>query len=75
MLGHCDVTDGATIDAVFAEAEQRGARIDFVVHCIAFSDKDQLDGRYVETTEDNFTKSLADLLLFASPRSRSAPKS
>ena len=34
-------------------------RLDFIVHCIAFSDKDQLTGRYVDTTEDNFTKSLA----------------
>ena len=59
MLGHCDVTDGATIDAVFAEAEKLWGGIDFVVHCIAFSDKDQLTGRYIDTTEDNFTKSLA----------------
>ena len=33
--------------------------VDFIVHCIAFSDKDQLTGRYIDTTEDNFTKSLA----------------
>ncbi len=59
VLGHCDVTDGATIDAVFAQAEKTWGSIDFVVHCIAFSDKDQLTGRYIETTEDNFTKSLA----------------
>jgi enoyl-[acyl-carrier protein] reductase I len=59
VLGHCDVTDGATIDAVFAEAQKIWGAIDFVVHCIAFSDKDQLTGRYIETTEDNFTKSLA----------------
>ena len=59
VLGHCDVTDGATIDAVFAEAEKLWGGIDFVVHCIAFSDKDQLTGRYIDTTEDNFTKSLA----------------
>jgi enoyl-[acyl-carrier protein] reductase I len=59
VLGHCDVTDGATIDAVFAEAAQRWGRVDFVVHCIAFADKDQLTGRYIDTTEDNFTKSLA----------------
>jgi enoyl-[acyl-carrier protein] reductase I len=59
VLGHCDVTDGATVDAVFAEAEKLWGGIDFVVHCIAFSDKDQLTGRYVDTTEDNFTKSLA----------------
>jgi enoyl-[acyl-carrier protein] reductase I len=59
VLGHCDVTDGATVDAVFGEAEKLWGGIDFVVHCIAFSDKDQLTGRYIDTTEDNFTKSLA----------------
>jgi len=59
IIGHCDVTDGATIDAVFAEAGRLWGGIDFVVHCIAFSDKDQLTGRYIDTTEDNFTKSLA----------------
>ena len=59
LLGHCDVTDGASIDAVFAEAGRLWGGIDFVVHCIAFSDKDQLTGRYIDTTEDNFTKSLA----------------
>ena len=59
VLGHCDVTDGATIDSVFAEAGRLWGTIDFVVHCIAFSDKDQLTGRYIDTTEDNFSKSLA----------------
>ncbi len=59
VFGHCDVTDGATIDAVFAEAKKAWGSLDFVVHCIAFSDKDELTGRYIETTEDNFTKSLA----------------
>jgi len=59
VLGHCDVTDGATIDAVFAETEKLWGSVDFVVHCIAFSDKDQLDGRYIDTTEDNFVRSLA----------------
>ncbi|MFM2445336.1 MAG: hypothetical protein RJB09_2522 [Pseudomonadota bacterium] len=58
VVGHCDVTDGATIDAAFAEVERLWGKIDFVVHCIAFSDKDELTGRYVETTEANFTKSL-----------------
>jgi enoyl-[acyl-carrier protein] reductase I len=58
VVGHCDVTDGATIDAVFGEVERLWGKIDFVVHCIAFSDKDELTGRYVETTEANFTKSL-----------------
>ena len=59
VLGHCDVTDSKTIDAVFAEADKLWGSLDFVVHCIAFADKDQLTGRYIDTTEDNFTKSLA----------------
>ncbi len=58
VIGHCDVTEPATIDAVFAEAEKIFGTIDFVVHCIAFSDKDELDGRYVDTTAENFSKSL-----------------
>ena len=58
VVGHCDVTEGATIDAVFAEVEKLWGKIDFLVHCIAFSDKDELTGRYVDTTADNFTKSL-----------------
>ena len=57
-LGHCDVTDPATIDAVFAELKKQWGKIDFLVHAIAFSDKDQLDGRYLETTADNFSKTM-----------------
>jgi enoyl-[acyl-carrier protein] reductase I len=59
VLGHCDVTDVATIDAVFAEAGRLWGGLDFVVHCIAFADKDELTGRYIDTSEDNFAKSLA----------------
>ena len=58
VVGHCDVTDPASIDAVFAEVEKQWGTIDFLIHCIAFSDKDELTGRYIETTEANFTKSL-----------------
>jgi enoyl-[acyl-carrier protein] reductase I len=58
VVGHCDVTDGASIDAVFAAVEKLWGKLDFVVHCIAFSDKDELTGRYVETSEANFSKSL-----------------
>jgi enoyl-[acyl-carrier protein] reductase I len=58
VVGHCDVTDPASIDAVFDEVGRLWGSLDFVVHCIAFSDKDELTGRYVETTEANFTKSL-----------------
>ncbi len=59
VLGHCDVTEGSTIDAVFKQAAKLWGGLDFVVHCIAFADKDQLTGRYIDTTEDNFTRSLA----------------
>jgi enoyl-[acyl-carrier protein] reductase I len=59
VFGHCDVTDAATIDAVFAEVEKAWGGLDFVVHCIAFADKDELTGRYIDTTEANFSKSLA----------------
>jgi enoyl-[acyl-carrier protein] reductase I len=58
LLGHCDVTDAATIDAVFDVLKEKWGKIDFVVHAIAFSDKDQLDGRYIETTADNFSKTM-----------------
>jgi enoyl-[acyl-carrier protein] reductase I len=54
----CDVTNPASIDAVFATLTERWGTLDFVVHAIAYSDKDQLDGRYVETTQDNFSKTL-----------------
>lgn len=58
VVGHCDVTDDATIDAVFAEIDRLWGGLDFLVHAIAWSDKDQLDGRYVDTTAENFSKSL-----------------
>src|SRR6202795_41382 len=58
VTGHCDVTEPATIDAVFAALQSAWPSIDFLVHAIAFSDKDQLDGRYVDTTADNFTKTM-----------------
>ena len=58
VLGHCDVGEPATIDAVFGEAAKRWGTIDFLLHAIAFSDKDQLVGRYVDTTPDNFTSTM-----------------
>ncbi|WOJ89090.1 enoyl-ACP reductase FabI [Methylocapsa polymorpha] len=58
VLGHCDVTDAASLDAAFAEIERIWGNLDFVVHCVAFSDKDQLTGRYVDTTAENFSNSL-----------------
>jgi enoyl-[acyl-carrier protein] reductase I len=58
VVGHCDVNEGATIDAAFAAIAQTWGALDFVVHAIAFSDKDQLIGRYVDTTADNFARTL-----------------
>jgi enoyl-[acyl-carrier protein] reductase I len=58
VVGHCDVTDPASIDAVFATTATHWPVIDFVVHAIAFSDRHQLDGRYIDTTQDNFTNTL-----------------
>jgi enoyl-[acyl-carrier protein] reductase I len=58
LVGHCDVTDAATMDAVFAEVERIWGKLDFLVHAIGFSDKDELTGRYVDTSEGNFTKTM-----------------
>jgi enoyl-[acyl-carrier protein] reductase I len=58
VVGHCDVTDAATIDAAFAAAARIWESLDFVVHAIAFSDRRQLEGRYVDTTPDNFTQTM-----------------
>jgi enoyl-[acyl-carrier protein] reductase I len=58
VVGHCDVTEPATIDAAMAAVAAKWGTLDFVVHAIAFSDKDQLTGRYVDTTADNFAKTL-----------------
>ncbi|WP_179378976.1 enoyl-ACP reductase FabI [Jannaschia marina] len=52
-----DVTDDASLDAAFAELE-KGGRLDFVVHAIAFSDKSELTGRFVDTSRANFKHSL-----------------
>jgi enoyl-[acyl-carrier protein] reductase I len=58
VVGDCDVTLPETIDAAFAALASKWGAIDFLVHAIAFSDREQLDGRYVDTTQDNFTKTM-----------------
>ena len=58
VVGHCDVSEPATIDAVFATLQKAWGKIDFVVHAIAFSDKNELDGRYVDTTAENFSNTM-----------------
>jgi enoyl-[acyl-carrier protein] reductase I len=50
----CDVTDEASMDAVFAALKEKWGTLDFVVHAIGFSDKSELRGRYVDTSPENF---------------------
>ncbi|MGN6550051.1 MAG: enoyl-ACP reductase FabI [Pararhizobium sp.] len=58
VAGHCDVTDLASIDAVFSALKDKWGGIDFLVHAIAFSDKDELTGRYVDTSRENFARTM-----------------
>lgn len=64
LAGHCDVTDNASMDAVFAKLEKEWGSIDFIVHAIGFSDKDELTGRYVDTSADNFRMTM-DISVFS----------
>jgi enoyl-[acyl-carrier protein] reductase I len=54
----CDVTDDASMDAVFAEIGKRWGAMDFLVHAIAFSDKEELKGKYLNTSRGNFALTL-----------------
>jgi enoyl-[acyl-carrier protein] reductase I len=74
VIEPCDVTDEASVAALFATLKGRWDRLDFAVHAIAFSDKDQLKGKYVDTTRDNFTRtmeiscySFTEMCRFAAP--------
>ena len=58
VFGDCNVAEPETIDAVFAEIEKTWGKLDFVVHAIGFSDKNELTGRYVDTSSDNFNKTM-----------------
>ncbi|HWU64990.1 MAG TPA: enoyl-ACP reductase FabI [Ensifer sp.] len=54
----CDVEDIASVDAVFAALKERWGTIDFVVHAIGFSDKNELKGLYADTTRENFVRTM-----------------
>ncbi len=54
----CDVTDMKSIDDTFATIEKEWGELDFVVHAIAYSDKKELDGLYLDTTRENFLKTM-----------------
>ena len=58
MVMECDVTDDASMDAVFAELEAKWGKIDFILHAIAYSDKEELKGKYVDTTRTNFDRTM-----------------
>ncbi|MGR3511602.1 MAG: enoyl-ACP reductase FabI [Paracoccaceae bacterium] len=60
----CDVGDSDSVDALFKAIEDRWGKIDFVVHAIGFSDKNELRGRYVDTSRDNFAMSM-DISVFS----------
>jgi len=54
----CDVTDDRSVDAVFATLKESWGSIDFLVHAIAYANKDELKGRYVDSTAENFAMSM-----------------
>ena len=58
MVMPCDVTDDASMDAVFEQITEKWGGLDFMVHAIAYADKDELKGRYVDTTAGNFARSV-----------------
>jgi enoyl-[acyl-carrier protein] reductase I len=58
MLLPCDVEDISTVDSVFETLKAKWGKIDFLVHAIAFSDKNELKGKYANTTRDNFIRTM-----------------
>jgi len=54
----CDVEDIASVDAVFAAIKEQWGAMDFLVHAIAFSNKDELKGRYADSTRENFIRTM-----------------
>lgn len=58
ILIDCDVMNEADLDTVFDTLKEKWGKIDFIIHAIAFSDKNELQGRYVDTTLDNFLKTM-----------------
>ena len=54
----CDVTDEVSVDLVFNTLKEKWGKLDFLVHAIAYSDKEELKGGYVDTTRENFQKTM-----------------
>jgi enoyl-[acyl-carrier protein] reductase I len=64
ILLPCDVGDETSIDALFAALSEKWGKLDFIVHAIGFSDKNELRGRYVDTSRDNFQMTM-DISVFS----------
>lgn len=74
ILLPCDVTNDEDMDNVFAQIEEKWGGLDFVVHAIAFSDKSELDGMYLNTSRDNFRKTMdISIYSFTAVAQRAAP--
>ena len=58
IVAPCDVTDEASLNKLFDTLKEKWGRFDFIVHAIAFSDKNELDGLYLDTTRDNFLRTM-----------------
>lgn len=70
----CDVGDDSSIDSVFSVLEDSWGKIDFLVHAIAYADKEELKGKYLATSRDNFVKSLdISCYSFTAVAQRAAP--
>jgi len=74
ILIDCDASNETDLDNVFAVLKQEWGEFDFIIHAIAFSDKEELKGRYVDTTLDNFLNSMhISCYSFTSIMRRAAP--
>jgi enoyl-[acyl-carrier protein] reductase I len=70
----CDVEDLGSVDAVFAALDKAWGGVDFVVHCIGFSDRNELKGRYADTTRENFVRTMViSAFSFTEIAKRAAP--
>jgi enoyl-[acyl-carrier protein] reductase I len=58
IVQQCDLNDEASLTQLFKTIEQKWGQLDFVVHCVAFSDKNELDGKYLNTTRANFLNTM-----------------
>jgi enoyl-[acyl-carrier protein] reductase I len=74
LIAQCDVSDDASSDRLFETIEGLWGNIDFIVHAVAFSDKNELDGHYVNTSRDNFLRTMdISCFSFTSMCKRAAP--